>query len=304
IAYFNEDTAIEKKVTDLFKVEFKKTFSDSLPKSILDNIYNTGIKIISELYHFGVLNENYNYPNDRVAIILDGQVKKHNTQFSNLIKQDEVKPIIVKLLAENSLDTYEIMFVSLFFDLVEPNLILNESFTNKALKDDLDKISYSRGSVEKGTLIISKGEVAEGNKYQILKSLKAEFESQVWTKSNYNWILFAYTLLVSLALLMLLLFLRKYRLDIFENNTKVTFIFFNIFLMVLLTTMVDNYNCKLLYIVPICILPLVLKAFFDARLGMFTHVITVLLLGSIVPNSYEYMFLQIIAGIVTILTVS
>jgi putative nucleotidyltransferase with HDIG domain len=57
-------------------------------------------------------------------------------------------------------------------------------------------------------------------------------------------------------------------------------------------------------VVPLCILPLTLKAFFDARLGLFTHVITVLLLGFIVPNSYEYMFLQIIAGIVTILTVS
>ena len=51
-------------------------------------------------------------------------------------------------------------------------------------------------------------------------------------------------------------------------------------------------------------LPLVFKAFFDARLGLFAHVLTVLLLGFIVPNSYEYMFLQIIAGIVTILTVS
>src|SRR5690606_16851922 len=144
----------------------------------------------------------------------------------------------------------------------------------------------------------------EGNKFQILKSLKAEFESQIWTKSNYSWMLFAYTVLVALALLMLLLFLRKYRIDIFENNTKVTFIFFNIFLMVLLTTMVMNYNSTFIYVVPICILPLVLKAFFDARLGLFAHVITVLLLGSIVPNSYEYMFLQIIAGIVTILTVS
>jgi putative nucleotidyltransferase with HDIG domain len=47
-----------------------------------------------------------------------------------------------------------------------------------------------------------------------------------------------------------------------------------------------------------------LKAFFDARLGLFTHVITVLLLGFVVANNYEYMFLQIIAGIVTILTVS
>ena len=47
-----------------------------------------------------------------------------------------------------------------------------------------------------------------------------------------------------------------------------------------------------------------MKAFFDARLGLFTHVITVLLLGFVVANNYEYMFLQIIAGIVTILTVS
>ncbi|WP_100612910.1 HD family phosphohydrolase [Confluentibacter lentus] len=304
IVYFNEDALIEQKVVNLFNVEFEKTFSDSLPKSTRDDVYNTGTKIISELYHYGILNENYNYPDDRVAVILDGQVKKHNTQFSNLIKQDEVKSVIVKILSEAKLDAYETVFVSLFFDLVIPNLTLNESFTNKALKDDLDKISYSRGSIEKGTIIISKGEVVEGDKYQILKSLKAEFESQVWTKSNYNWILFAYTVLVSLALLMLLLFLRKYRLDIFENNTKVTFIFFNIFLMVLLTTLVVNYNSKFIYIVPICILPLVLKAFFDARLGMFAHVITVLLLGSIVPNSYEYMFLQIIAGIVTILTVS
>jgi putative nucleotidyltransferase with HDIG domain len=49
---------------------------------------------------------------------------------------------------------------------------------------------------------------------------------------------------------------------------------------------------------------LTLKAFFDARLGLFAHVITVLLLGFVVANNYEYMFLQTIAGIVTILTVS
>ena len=74
--------------------------------------------------------------------------------------------------------------------------------------------------------------------------------------------------------------------------------------MVLLTTLVVNYNSAYIYAVPLCILPLVLKAFFDARLGLFTHVVTVLLLGFVVANNYEYMFLQIIAGIVTILTVS
>jgi putative nucleotidyltransferase with HDIG domain len=111
-------------------------------------------------------------------------------------------------------------------------------------------------------------------------------------------------LLIALALLMLLLFLQQYRPEIFENNTKVTFIFFNILLMVLLVTIIVRYKVEYLYVVPLIILPIVLKAFFDARLGLFTHVLTVLLLGFIVPNSFEFIFLQIIAGIVTILTVS
>ncbi|MGB8374142.1 MAG: HDIG domain-containing metalloprotein, partial [Salegentibacter sp.] len=172
------------------------------------------------------------------------------------------------------------------------------------LESKLNNISYTRGSIEQGSRVISKGEVVEGDKYNILRSLKAEYESQMWSKSNYNWILVGYSTLVAMALLMLLLFIRKYRLSIYENNVKVTFIFFNIIFMVMLTTLVVKFNINYVYVVPLCILPLSLKAFFDARLGMFTHVITVLLLGFIVPNSYEYMFLQIIAGIVTILTVS
>ena len=56
------------------------------------------------------------------------------------------------------------------------------------------------------------------------------------------------------------------------------------------------------YAVPLCILPLILKTFFDARLGLFTHVLTVLLMGFIVPNGFEFIFIQIIAGIVIIQT--
>jgi len=74
--------------------------------------------------------------------------------------------------------------------------------------------------------------------------------------------------------------------------------------MITLVTIVHKYKIDYIYVVPIVILPIILKAFFDARLGLYIHVLTVLLLGFIVPNSYEFIFLQIIAGIVTVLTVS
>ena len=302
--YFDIDSIIEIRVKEKYSEVFNATFSDSIYKTKRNNLFKTGNQIISNLYQYGVLNEDYDINEDKTVVILEGRIEKNKTIFANLIRQDEITSIIEKALIEQKLNVFKAGFVSLFFDLIEPNLIFDKSFSEKVLQEELNKISYARGSVAKETLIISKGEIIEGDKFQILKSLQSEYESQVWNESNYHWILFAYTLLVALALLMLLLFLRKYRMEVFENNTKVTFIFFNIFLMVLLTTLVINYNSQYIYVVPICILPLVFKAFFDARLGLFAHVITVLLLGSIVPNSYEYMFLQIIAGIVTILTVS
>ncbi|WP_303315450.1 HDIG domain-containing protein [Flavivirga abyssicola] len=304
ILYFNLDNTIEAKVKASYKNQFDNLFSDSISRGTYRKLYKAGEVIISNLYLFGILSENYNFPNEKAIVVLDGRVKKQDGFFSNLIKQDAVSKVIDDILNKHELIHYKTEFTSLFFDLIEPNLTFNKSFTDKVLQEEIGKIAYARGSIEKETLIVSKGEVIDGEKYQVLKSLQSEYESQVWNESNYIWVLFAYTLLVALALLMLLLFLRKYRMRVFENNTKVTFIFFNVSLVIFITTLVVNYDSKYIYVVPICILPLVFKAFFDARLGLFAHVLTVLLIGFIVPNSYEYMFLQIIAGIVTILTVS
>jgi len=302
--YFDLEESVLPIVKADFEANFESNFPDSISRKNLRLLRKAGYSLINKLYSYGILTDDYNFKEDRLVNILSGNVNKKNTFYGKLITQEDITRILNFELKAKNLNSYNSNFRSLFFDIIVPNLSYNKSFTENALKEELEKISYTRGSVKKETLIISKGEVVEGDKFQKLKSLQLEYESQVWNKSNYNWIVFAYTLLVALALLMLLLFLRKYRDEVFENNTKVTFIFFNILLMVFLTTLVVNYNSKYLYVVPICMLPLVLKAFFDARLGMFTHVITVLLLGSIVPNSYEYMFLQIIAGIVTILTVS
>lgn len=301
--YFSIDTTIKSNVLKAYNENFNNSFPDYIYTS-KDEIKKFGLTLLQKLYEYGITNEDELNENKSVVVILKDRVEVSKTDFSNIYKQSQVKPKIDEELKKQNLEQYAKPLSILFFNIVEPNLEFNKTLSDRALEERLNSISYNRGSIEKETLIISKGEVVEGNKFLILKSLESEYESQVWNESNYNLIIFAYTLLVALALLMLLLFLRKYRLDVFNNNTKVTFIFFNVFLMVLLTTLIVNYNSKYIYIVPIAILPLVLKAFFDARLGLFSHVITVLLLGFIVPNSYEYMFLQIIAGIVTILTVS
>ncbi len=216
----------------------------------------------------------------------------------------QVDSVIQEILKSRRAGQYYSLYQELFFDIVKPNVTYDAELSQKELDDELSKIATTRGSVDEGKLIIAKGEVVEAENLVVLNSLKSVFQSELWSANNQYFILFGYTILVALVLMMLFLFLKKYRPSIYRNNVKVTFIFFNILLMVFLTTLVVKYDEAYVFVVPLCILPLILKTFFDARLGLFVHVLTVLILGFVVPNSFEYIFLQIIAGIVTILTVS
>lgn len=302
--FFNLDTTIKKQVLVNHRSKFDEIFNLLKNDSSKTKLFDRNLKMLNSLYSNGILPYDYNFDSKQIIKILVNNTQVKSVVYNDFFPQSKLNKFIDSTLLSTEYSSYIPNVKSIFFDVIIPNITYNEKLTKSAIQDRFNQISLVRGRVEKGTLIISKGEVVKGDKLSILKSLESEYESQVWSETSYIWIIAAYTILVALALLILLLFLRKYRFEIYSNNTKITFIFFNIVLMVLLTTLVINFNPSYVYVVPLCILPLILKAFFDARLGLFTHVITVLLLGFVVSNNYEYMFLQIIAGIVTILTVS
>jgi putative nucleotidyltransferase with HDIG domain len=300
---YNEQTIEDVKNSVNQKVA-ETLLNASLFESQKKNLIKKVNEIVNTIYEYGYINEADKSQLNRPVITIKKGNKIQDIETNKLYYLSKINDLISSKIGTEPLTETESTIQTILFDELKPNVFFNKELTDKNLEENLSKVSYTKGLVAVNQKIISKGDIVEGDKLAILNSLKNEFESQVWSKSNYNWIVFGYTILVALAFLMLLLFIRKYRLEIFDNNTKVTFIFFNIILIVLLITLVVKYDAKYVYIVPIVILPLVLKAFFDARLGLFSYVLTVLLLGFIVPNSFEFIFLQIIAGIVTILTIS
>lgn len=303
IPYFDFDIETIQAVLDNFHESIDVNYVDSLYTTSKRTVERLGDAIINKIYENGVSDEIHPYDKDRLIYLKRGnEIEERN--YSQLFKKENLDNKVREAVDKSKADDIQPLLYNSLNESLLPNVKFNTKLTNASINAELNALNPNRGVIEKGGRIIAKGEVVEGDKFQILESLKAEYQSQIWSKNNYLWLLVGYSLLVSLVFLMLFLFLNKYRQDIYNNNTKVTFIFFNIFLMVFLTTLVVNLNSEYVYVVPICVLPLILKAFFDARVGLFVHVLTVLLLGFIVPNSFEYMFLQFIAGIVTILTVS
>ncbi len=301
--FFDKDTLKVNEIKALYTDLFLESYSDSISIEPKEEVYELGNTIIDRLYSIGVTNEAYPYKEDKIIYLKSGSEVEEVT-YQQLQNIENIDAIINEEIDKVKKYDYESYLNEILSRVVSSNLSYNHELTESTIDSRVETINPNRGVIEKGSRIIAKGEVVEGNKFQILTSLKSEFQSQVWSTSNYYWLLLGYSLLVFLVFLMLFLFLKNYRQEIYENNTKVTFIFFNIIAMVFMTTIIVKYDATYVYIAPLCILPLVLKTFFDARLGLFVHVLTLLLLGFIVPNSFEFLFLQIIAGIVTVLTIS
>jgi len=301
LEYYAFDDNIVQGVLNSYSQEFEKAFLPSqLSTTKRQNLFRLGHNVLDSLYANGLFEQT---PSGKGALLVVNNEAK-NLLPSQIIDVKKAEKITQNQLKAIFPETVRNELIALLKNLIKPNTFYDKNLSDKALEDELSKISFTRGDVLEGKLIIAKGEVVEAENFNILNSLKTEFESELWKGSNYYFILFGYTVLVALVLMMLFLFLKKYRPEIYSNNTKVTFIFVNVLLMVFITTLVVKNNESYVYVVPLCILPLILKNFFDARLGLFVHVLTILILGFVVPNSFEYIFLQIIAGIVTILTVS
>ena len=305
--YFDYKTDVIDDVKKNFELKMSTlTASDSLRQRQINNLKLKGRDIINKIYEKGfieVVSEKRLSRSDEI-IALKKNNEVEDVFFNELYTSKDVLQTIKENLGDDSLNFGEKIIFNHLASIIKPNVSYDDEFTERMIAKEIANISYTKGRVAEGELIILKGDIVGGKKLAILNSLKNESESKVWSDSNYNWIVFAYTILVALALLMLLLFLHQYRNEIYENNNKVTFIFFNILAIIFIQTFVIKYNAEYLYVVPLSILPIIIKAFFDARLGLFAHVLTVLLLGYIVPNSFEFIYLHIIAGIVTILTVS
>ena len=297
----------ENNVFDEVKLSYQNNFSNFILLAASDvryiETYNYGLDLINQIYSNGVVPLGHENKGNSIVYLIKGNTEK-SIDARSFFKIGDLKNWLNEKINDEFFYEFTDSFYSLFFEIIQPNIVFEKEFTEDILQSSLSSISPYRGMIPENSIVISKGEIVMGENLQILLSLQEEFESQLWTEYSYYWIILGYSILAIITFLTLMLFIYNYRSELYLNNKKVTFIFLNVVAVISLTTLVVNFNTDYTYAIPICILPLILKTFFDPRLGLFAHVIAILALGFIVPNSFEFVFLQIIAGIIIIQSVT
>lgn len=189
-------------------------------------------------------------------------------------------------------------------DYVVENLSFDEKLNRREKDQLLEKLSSTKGMIQAGERIIFQGDLVGSEKYLILESLKKAYETKRGDNIEYVLVISGRIIIITILIVLMFLYLIFYRRELFEHKRKFTFIIMMIILMVFMagfTTKVELIN---IYMVPMAILPIMVRIFFDSRTAIFSLMITTLLIGYFAPNSYEYILLQMIAGIIAVFSLN
>jgi hypothetical protein len=183
---------------------------------------------------------------------------------------------------------------------IRPNLLYDEQMTALVRQEKLQELTLTQGMVQAGQRIIARGELISASEFLIIESLRREYESNPNVGKNYLVVYLGQFLLISMVFLSLFWFIYYFRKDILTSRSKTFFTVSLIVVMVALTRAASNNDAVSVYVIPFVIVPIFLKTFIDSRFALFMHMITLLLAGFWVPNSYQFVLMNFLAGLVGI----
>jgi len=272
-------------------------------------LYDFTNKLIVNIYKNGILEyeEDYEYKNQApFAIELIKNKVAHEIEYSKVYTLKSAYTFIISNLNElkkegelnNSIEFIESLHFNKF---IEPNLFYDKETSEKVKNEELNSISLTRGIVHAGERIIYKGEVVDDDRFRILESLKIAYISSLQATANRSLLIFGRLIIVFFAFLIIYLFLVRFRQNVLESRRKTFFILLMMVSTIAVSKVVHDINELNLYIIPFMISPLLINTFYDSRLALFTHFVTMLIVGFFAPNSFEFILLQFMAGIVAII---
>ncbi len=269
-----------------------------------DLIIKTGTDIIDTLYLHGVIEmvpqlEGHD-PDFRIAVLKSNVA--NIVPIGSLYTIGKANEFILFTLA-NVKGFDGKLILPLLQASIMHNVFFDENLTLVQRDQALANISTTRGMIQKGERIVAKGEVVNESKFQQLESIRIQFESKSGSGFNFRMILLGRFILISMALMVFALFMFTFRHDIFIVNRNIVLLLLLVTIMVSFTTFVMNLQVSYIMAVPICLVPIIVRTFYDTRLALFVHIITIIILGFLVPNSFQFLFMQLITGIITIISI-
>ncbi|WP_087149113.1 HD family phosphohydrolase [Pedobacter lusitanus] len=294
-------TAVEEAYMNEFDVKWR---GNAFPEEEKNPNKIASLKLLKSIYEKGIIAVNPKHQKGRKYY----DISLLNNNITKTISTQDVFTV------QTALDFFNTTFTStkvkekevvmnLVEDHLQPNIVFDEKLTAIVQNNTINSLSTTRGMVQKGELIIAKNNVIDDEVFQKLQSFKETYEAQTKTIGDSKLVYLGQILLVGFILSLLMVFLSMFRKDIFSDNRQLSLLLLIITMLLLALTWSIKLNMPSLYYIPFCIVPIIIRILFDTRLALYLHLLVILIAGFFVPNSFEFVFYQVTAGMVAIYSI-
>lgn len=294
--YYNYDIKIETEQLNKLRNDFKEGFP-GLPKEYVSQV----ISRLHRLYQAGIMSApEY------------GTLSKDSCSTIRVVSGKEAQSLEVKF-AYSTLTAYNMLFdderlapmrlALQKFNLneyIEPNLLYDKERSETELNDLLSGISPASGMVLSGQKIIDRGEIVDEYTYRVLSSFERELQRRGAASTEITSTIIGQLLYVGIMVLLFSFYLWLFRRDYFDKPRSITMLYAMITIFPIIVSFMMSHNFFSIYILPFAMVPIFARVFMDSRTAFITHVTTVLICAAAVKYQYEFIIVQIVAGLVAI----
>lgn len=295
--YYNLNKETEKDAVDKFREDYYKNLKQHIGREYFRYIERT----LKELYAQGIVSGNEL-----------GQLKEDSVHHILLIEQNTATSIPVgqlyttKAAYEYLLNSDTAQYSKLILqqcnlnNYITPNITYDEEKSESALQDLLSNISWANGYVLNGQKIIDRGEIVDENTYNILLSLKKEWEKRGDTIEEKRLTILGQIIFVSLFIICFMTYLELFRDRFYEQRGNIILLFLLIIFFPVLSSIIVEQNLTSIYVVPYAMIPIIIRIFLDSRTAFMAHVAIILICSITLQYPYEFILLQLLTGMAAI----
>ncbi len=294
--YYSRNAQIEKNQI----AKFRQNFADGIP-GLPEAYIELIAQKLHELYQAGIMNtpeynDIYKDSTSTVRVILgkNATPEKVSQIYSTIaayekLMQDKDLASKRNIIQKCNLNEY-----------ISPNMKYDKDRSETEESDLLSSIPLASGMVMSGQKIIDRGEIIDDYAFRVLNSFDREMKRRSATSAEITTTVIGQIIFVFILVMLFTIYLALFRKDYFNKSRSIMMLYSLITIFPIIVSLMMKHNFFSVYIIPFAMAPIFVRVFMDSRTAFIAHATMVLICALAVKYQYEFIIVQLVAGLVAI----
>ena len=294
--YYNYDNDVETEQV----IRFREKFKEGIP-GLAGNYVNLIADRLHRLYQAGIM-----------APAEYSEIFKDSTNMVRVVSGKNATNIQINCIY-STIAAYEQLFMDERLapqrqllqrcnlnEYIHPNLIYDKERSETEKSDLLSSIALASGMVLTGQKIIDRGEIVDEHLFRVLSSFERETKRRSAAYKEISSTIAGQTIFVLILMALFTIYLGLFRKDYFDKPRALLMVYALITVFPIIVSFMMSHSLFSVYVLPLAIAPIFVRVFLDSRTAFISHVVMVLICAAAVKYQYEFIIIQLVAGLVAI----